>query len=70
MHAHTQNWICLHFQSDGFHVFVFRRQVDARQASINAYVVFKEEDGAANALQRSHSLELISSCIYVTPQLY
>ncbi|KAG7327345.1 hypothetical protein KOW79_008951 [Hemibagrus wyckioides] len=30
-----------------------RRQVDAKQASINAYVVFKEEDGAANALQRN-----------------
>ncbi|KAK3562134.1 hypothetical protein QTP86_030135, partial [Hemibagrus guttatus] len=30
-----------------------RRQVDPKKASINAYVVFKEEDGAANALQRN-----------------
>ncbi|MCJ8737504.1 hypothetical protein PDJAM_G00024670 [Pangasius djambal] len=30
-----------------------RRQVDPKKTSINAYVVFKEEDGAANALQRN-----------------
>ncbi|KAI5616620.1 RNA-binding protein 34 isoform X1 [Silurus asotus] len=30
-----------------------RRQVDPKKTSINAYVVFKDEDGAANALQRN-----------------
>ncbi|XP_027018546.1 RNA-binding protein 34 isoform X1 [Tachysurus fulvidraco] len=30
-----------------------RRQVDPKKASINAYVVFKEDGGAANALQRN-----------------
>ncbi|XP_066503859.1 RNA-binding protein 34 isoform X2 [Hoplias malabaricus] len=30
-----------------------QRQVDSKQDSINAYVVFKEEEGAVNALQRN-----------------
>lgn len=58
--AHTQGLICLRCLSDDFHVFVSRRQVDPKKTSINAYVVFKEEDGAVSALLRSYSLELMS----------
>ncbi|KAM9460959.1 RNA-binding protein 34 [Clarias gariepinus] len=34
-------------------VAAIRRQVDPKKTSINAYVVFKDEAGAANALQRN-----------------